>query len=154
MSELKLLAVDEEDLSVISAYCQDAVVRAGALSFDVGAGRFLVPMNRFVWEDAGGRRGFFRRAKPYQRRQAVLHFQRVTKVRQSGVLAGDPDQVLALLALRFEVGDAPSGTVELVFAGGSAIRLDVECIEAQLADLGAAWATENRPDHERDGPGA
>ncbi|MFD2236831.1 DUF2948 family protein [Aureimonas populi] len=150
MTELKLLALDEDDLAILSAHCQDAVVRAADLSFERAAGRFLVPMNRFVWEEAAARRGFLARRRPYERRRAVLHFDRVRRVSQTGVLVGDPDQVLALLALRFTPGEAPSGLVELVFAGGSAIRLEVECIEAQLADLGAAWSTQNRPDHARE----
>ncbi|WP_185984836.1 DUF2948 family protein [Aureimonas mangrovi] len=154
MSELRLLAIDEEDLAIVSAHCQDAVVRTAEISFLPAEGRFVLVMNRFAWEEAGkGRRFAFTRRRDYERRRAVLHFDRVRAVRQTGVLIGDPDQVLALLALRFAEDEAPSGTVELVFAGGSAIRLDVECIEAQLTDLGAAWSTQNRPDHDREEPG-
>lgn len=152
MADLKLLAMDAEDLGIVSAHCQDAVARSAEMSFNPTEKRFVLVMNRFVWEAAGQTRRFaFSRRRDYERRRTVLHFDRVTRVRQTGVLIGDPDQVLALLALRFEAGDEPSGTVELVFAGGSAIRLDVECIEAQLTDLGAAWSTANRPDHDRDG---
>ena len=60
-----------------------------------------------------------------------------------------PDEVLDLLAIRFEEADAPSGVIELVFAGNATIRLQVECIEAQLSDLGAAWSTDAVPDHDR-----
>lgn len=55
--------------------------------------------------------------------------------------------MLNLLAITFEAGDAPSGTIVLTFSGGAALRLEVECIEAQLADLGAAWETPSRPSH-------
>ena len=153
MTDLKLLALDAEDLQIVSAHCQDAVARAAEMSFAPKDGRFVLVMNRFAWEVADRARRFaFARRREYERRRAVLHFDRVTRVRQSGVAIGDPEQVLSLLAVRFEPGAEPSGEVELVFAGGSGIRLDVECIEAQLTDLGAAWSTGNRPDHDRDDP--
>ena len=38
--------------------------------------------------------------------------------------------------------------IELVFAGDGAIRLDVECIEAQLADMPAAWEAQSVPKHD------
>ncbi|MNL87180.1 hypothetical protein D3C87_2162130 [compost metagenome] len=54
----------------------------------------------------------------------------------------------SLLMIRFDQkGDGPEGTVELTLAGGAAISLDVECIEAQLLDTGGAWATERMPKH-------
>jgi hypothetical protein len=141
MSELKLVALDEEDLKIISAYCQDAVLKAGNMIYDSGRKQVVSQMNRFVWEK---KTGFFRRN--YERRLAALHFEGVTRVRMTGIDRAR-DDVLELLALRFLAGDAPSGTVELVFAGQAAIRLDVEYIEARLADLGAAWETGNRPQH-------
>ncbi|HZA01678.1 MAG TPA: DUF2948 family protein, partial [Hyphomicrobiaceae bacterium] len=55
--------------------------------------------------------------------------------------------VLELLAIQFEETDAPAGAVTLVFAGGGAIRLEVECIEAELRDLGAAWKARCKPEH-------
>jgi hypothetical protein len=59
-----------------------------------------------------------------------------------------------VLALRFEPTTAPEGMVTIACAGGSAIRLHVECIEAELKDLGAAWATKSKPDHPDDDSGA
>ena len=51
----------------------------------------------------------------------------------------------------FTETDAPAGTVDLVFEGGAAVRLDVECLEAQLRDLGPRWQTEQQPGHADDG---
>lgn len=150
MSELHLLALDADDLQVISACCQDAVMKTGELTFDPLAGRFIMVMNRFAWEAAQRKGGLgFLRRRQRERRRAVLHFDRVLGVRQMNVAADQPGEVLDLLAIRFHAGEDPSGTVELVFAGGAAIRLEVECIEAQLTDLGAAWSTEAEPDHDR-----
>ena len=148
MDQLRLLAVDTEDLAIVSAHCQDAVIRVEELHFVPAEQKFVVEMNRFVWEKLVPPKRFtlFRRPD-YERRRAILHFDRVLNASRLGFDRLAPDDVLVLLAIRFEEGDAPSGSVELVFAGGSAIRLDVEVIEAQLADVGGAWSTVARPNH-------
>lgn len=147
MDRLRLTALDADDLAILSAHSQDAVARLGDLAFDGRAKRLLVPMNRFVWEKAPPRRWFAPKAE-YERRRSVLRFDRVLGARRSGLAQAEPDEILALLAIRWTPGEEPSGAIDLVFAGGAAIRLDVECIEAQLTDLGAAWSTASRPRHE------
>lgn len=145
MDVLKLVALDEDDLSIISAHVQDAVMKTGELGFEKGQKRFVVPMKRFAWEKE--KKGFFRRMLP-ERRLSVLHFDRVQAVKSAGIDAKKPDEVLSLLTVRFFPGEAPSGTVELIFSGEATIRLEVECIEARLSDLGAAWQASARPRHE------
>lgn len=143
MDCLKLLALDESDLTVISAQMQDALTKPATFDYRPGARRFSLVANRFAWDAETGTR-----AQGHQRRQAALSFARVRAVRTIGVRRGDRDQVLSLLAIRFAPGDAaPAGTIELVFADEAAIRLDVEVIEAQMADLGAAWETSFKPRH-------
>jgi hypothetical protein len=58
------------------------------------------------------------------------------------------DAVLVLLALTFEPGDAPGGLVVLSFAGGGDLRIEVECIDAAMADVTAPWPTPRAPRHE------
>lgn len=137
---LKLIALDEEDLAVVSAHVQDAVLKVGDLSFLPKERRFVVAMNRFAWECMDGR--------THERRRAALSFDRVTAVKTSGIDRSRPDAVLNLLAVEFTPADLPAGAVTLIFAGGGAVRLDVECIETRLADLGTAWATSARPVHD------
>jgi hypothetical protein len=139
---LKLLALDDEDLAVISAHVQDAVLKVGDLVYLPKERRFAAGMNRFIWEKADGKR------RTFERRRAALSFDRVLKVRASKIDRSRPDAVLELLAVRFDVGDLPAGKATLIFAGGGAVQLDVEVIEARLADLGAAWATAARPSHD------
>jgi hypothetical protein len=140
---LKLAAFDEEDLAVISAHIQDAVLKVGDMVYLPREKRFAVAMNRFIWENAEtGRR------RTFERRRAALSFDRVLRVRASRIDRSKPDAVLELLAARFELESAPAGKVTLVFAGGAAVQLDVEVIEARLADLGAAWATRAKPSHD------
>lgn len=142
MTLLKLVALDEKDLEIVSAHTQDAVMKVGELSYLPETKRFVAPMRRFAWEAS---RGFFRRRD--ERRQSVLHFDRVLSARLAGIDRSKPDDVLSLLAMRFQPGEAPAGAVELVFAGGGSIRLEVECVEARLADLGGAWEAAARPMH-------
>ena len=143
MQPIRLVALDEEDLSVISAHVQDAVMKVGDLAWLPAEKRFALSMNRFVWEK---KRGWF--AREHERRRAVLHFDRVSAVRSTGLERDKTDDVLSLLAIRFAPGDAPGGTVELDFAGGATLRLDVECIEARLTDTGGAWQTLSVPRHD------
>ena len=144
MDRLKLMALDAEDLAVISAQVQDAVTRPDAFDFAQREKRFTLVINRFAWDAADAKP---RSGSAYERRQSALSFARVLNVRSTGVRRGDADQVLSLLAIRFAETDAPAGTVELVFADGPLIHLDVECVEAQLEDLGGAWETRFKPRH-------
>jgi len=138
MPDLKLLALDSEDLDVISATTQDAVVRVADMGFAKTDQRFALLMNRYVWEESG---------KGGERRRAALHFDRVSAVKVSGIDTNAHEGVLELLAIGFEETASPGGTVELRFAGGGTVRLDVECLEARLQDLGAAWAAKMKPEH-------
>jgi hypothetical protein len=104
--------------------------------------RFALAMNRFTWEKAedGARRDF-------ERRRAALTFDRVLGVRTSGIDRTESGKILELLAVRFDPTDAPQGKVTLVFAAGALVEIEIEVIEARLADLGAAWATHTKPNH-------
>jgi hypothetical protein len=139
---LKLQAIDEEDLAVISAHLQDAVLKVGDLAYLPKEKRFAVAMNRFGWELDANEDG------THQRRRSALVFDRVTAARTCHLRRDRPEAVLELLAVSFEPTDAPAGYVTLHFAAGAMVRLEVECIEARLADLGPAWATAARPHHE------
>lgn len=139
MEPLKLAAFDADDLAVVSAHVQDALVRVGDLTYLADQRRFVLVAKRFDWEAV--------EAEP-RRRLTGFHFERVQAVRTRDIDRAKPDEVKNLLAITFTVGDAPSGTVELVFAAGGMIQLDVECIEARLKDLGPVWAAESRPAHD------
>lgn len=142
MDLLRLLALDEEDLAVVSAHVQDAVMKVANIDYSPASKQFMLTMNRFAWEAAAGGR-----KAGDERRQSVLAFSRVLSAKAHGIDRGKKEDVLSLLAVRFVGRDAPAGTVELVFSGDSAIRLDVECIEARLADTGGSWGASSRPTH-------
>ena len=140
---LKLIALDEEDLNIVSAHVQDAVMKVGDLDFIAATKQFVVPIYRFAWEKEASEK----RPQP-ERRNSVLHFDRVLSAKLSSISREKRDEVLSLLAVTYATTDAPAGTVDLVFAGGGAIRLEVECIDAGLQDVSGAWAARGRPVHE------
>lgn len=146
MDRLKLVAFDVDDLAVVSAHVQDAVLKVGDMTFLPKERRFAAVINRFVWEKPA--EGVI--DKKWERRRAGFHFDRVSAVRSTGIDRGNPDAVLDLLAIAFEPSEEPAGTVTLIFAGGGAIALDVECIEAAISDFGPAWATKCCPEHKLD----
>jgi hypothetical protein len=141
MDMLKLVALDEEDLAVISAHVQDAVMKVEHLDYAKASSQFILTMNRFAWDAGNGRKA------GDERRLSVLSFARVRSVKAQGVDPRKKADVLSLLAIRFLPSDPPEGVVELAFAGGASLRLTVECIEARLTDTGGAWAASSRPSH-------
>ena len=141
MTRLRLLAQDEEDLKIISAYLQDAVMRVGDLAYLPKHRRFAALVNRFCWEDCGeGNLGV--------RVRAGLHFDGVLKVQAQNVRQGDPDAVAVLLAIEFTPEKDGGGAVDLMLSGGGRIRLFVECIEAALRDITEPRPAVARPAHD------
>jgi len=141
---LKLVALDADDLAVVSAHLQDSVLKVADIVWLPAEKRFALAARRFDWE--GVARGHRRR------RLTALHFDRVLAVRSTKIDKRTPDQVLSLLALGFTArGEGPDGEVTLHFSDGAAIRLTVECVEAQMKDLGPVWEALATPGHP-DGP--
>ena len=139
MELLKLAALDTEDLTVISAHLQDAILRPEDQTYLADEQRFLMVARRFDWTPD----------VPPRRRLTGLHVERVRAVRTRGLMRGDA-MPMSLLALTFAATDAPSGHVDLVFSGGAAVRLEVECIEVRMKDLGPVWEAATRPGHDID----
>ncbi|HKH34511.1 MAG TPA: DUF2948 family protein [Beijerinckiaceae bacterium] len=142
MDLLRLVALDQEDLAVISAHLQDAEVRVADLAYLPHERRFAFVAQRFDWETSPN--------EPPRRRLTGLHFERVMGVRCRGVERDKPDTLLNLIGVTFDQTDAPSGTATLLFENGSAIQLDLECVEAQMKDLGPVWPCSKRPTHDAD----
>ncbi|MEM7399641.1 MAG: DUF2948 family protein [Pseudomonadota bacterium] len=141
MTMLKLLALDEEDLQVVSSQLQDAVVRVGDMTYLPSQKRFAAVVNRFDWESAG------EGSDRYRRLRTALRFDRVLGARHKDLAPQDKGRVLSLLAVAFEPAEAPGGKVLLYFSGDVTVQLDVECIEAEMRDLGPAWRTRHKPEH-------
>ncbi len=145
MSSLKFVALDEEDLAVISTHLQDATVKVADVMWRPQDKRLVVALDRFDWLSAEcGSKPEFRRCR------AALRFERVAACKCKQVNPAGKDALLNLLAVEFEPTDSPAGTVKLLFSGGGVLRLEVECLEAELADLGPSWPVDTRPAHVAD----
>lgn len=146
MPDLKLLALDADDLAVLSAHLQDAVLRVGDAAYLKSERRFALVANRFDWLAAVQTEG--KRQPAQERRRCGLRFERVLGAQVQNLDLKSKDAVLELLAVSWApTGEGPDGHVLLHFAGGGNIRLAVECLEAELRDLGAAWTAKSRPHH-------
>jgi hypothetical protein len=140
---LTLAAQDAEDLEIISARLQDAVAQLKNLVWLPQTRRFAALFNRFEWENATGRKAKGSRVR------AGITFETVLSAKSHNITYGNPQAVLSLLAIRFTPNgpEDPGGVIELIFSGGGTIRLEVECIEAALSDVGEPWAALGRPEH-------
>jgi hypothetical protein len=157
MMPLRLRAIDQLDLSVIAAHLQDAVAKVGDMGFDPKRRRFAILFNRFMWEDVQDEQGAGPKPDkdaPYRRVRSAVHFEGVMRVQSTGLKLADKDAVAALLTLKFEPRDETAGVMSLTFAGGAALRLDVECLDAWLSDISAPWSTVHRPGHDTGDDGA
>ncbi len=130
---LRLLAHDSEDLAVVALHMKHAVLRVGDMTFLPKERRFVLVAERFNWLAAG--------SGQMQCVEAGLHFDGVLEVATSGFDASARDTALSLDDIVFSPGDAPGGWVIFKFSSGGSLRLTVECLDAQLRDLGARWQT-------------
>ncbi|MFA8385851.1 MAG: DUF2948 family protein [Pelagibaca sp.] len=143
---LRLVAMDDEDLQVLSALCQDAVFPASEMQWQRSRQRFGILLNRFRWEDIPvADRG---RRKP-ERVQCVLAVENVQRVASQGVTQGDADTILSVLSVTFEPNEVDGGAVLLTLAGDGAIRLQVSELEVALRDVTRPYAAVSGkvPDH-------
>jgi hypothetical protein len=141
MNPLKLIALDQDDIAIVSTHLQDAVVKVSDIVWLPAENRLVLGVNRFDWEACGCE------DPCYKRRRTALRFDRVMALRCRNVDPKAKDAVLNLLAVEYSETDAPAGTITLIFSGGAALRLEVECLECELADLGPTWTAAARPEH-------
>lgn len=128
--QLKLIALDGDDLAVISTHVQDARVQTADIIWRQSEKRLVVGLNRLDWEQT-----LHGETEP-RRLVSALRFDRVLACKSRNIDLAAPDKVLDLVGIEFHPHEAPGGSALLLFAHGGAIRLDVECLECELTDLG------------------
>jgi hypothetical protein len=129
---LRLVAQDAEDLKIVAALVQDAVLPVTELKYDAKRHRFALMLNRFRWEDRAQAEQV---GRAYERVRSVLVVEDVRKVQSFGFDRGDKDLVLSVLSMSFEPGEDGTGRVTLTLAGDGAIALDVEALDVRLDDV-------------------
>jgi hypothetical protein len=142
---LKLRAVDADDLAVLGACLQDALVPIQDMRFIGEENRFVMVANRFCWEKLAGAEKAESTSGSYERVHCGITFEHVKKVEARGFTPGaaaDQGRLLQILTILAE-GDV----LTVVFSGGVAVRLNVETVEAFVQDMGEPWPTMWRPHH-------
>jgi hypothetical protein len=148
---LRLRAADAEDVAVFAAHLQDAIVQIGDMAYLPAKRRFAMVLNRFMWEDLQPGDGPHADDEaPYRRTRTAVHFDGVLRARTHRLKLADKSAVTNLLTLTCETGEDGAGIIEMVFSGGGAVRLEIECVDGWFNDLGAPWSTRNLPQHDPD----
>ena len=130
IAPLKLIALDADDLAVISAHVQEARVQAADIIWRQGEKRLVIGLNRLDWEETLAGESSPRRLI------AALRFDRVLACKARNIDPAAREALLELVGIEFCPGQAPGGCALLLFSHGGALRLDVECLECELTDLG------------------
>lgn len=138
-NKLKLAALDSEGLGVVSAHIQNTCVKFSDMAWMPKQRRFVIAGMRYDW--VGAKTG------PAERVASVLRFDRVLRVSHLGLGDRKKDDILNLLAVTYQKTDPPAGLILLAFADGSLVRLEVECVEAELRDMDLRKPAEACPGH-------
>jgi hypothetical protein len=138
--QLKLRAEDAEDLAVISAILQDALVPVADMTYLPDEQRFALVVNRFRWE---GEPDAPRAA--HERILTGVCFSHVAGAKLHGFSRRDADRILEVLTLH-----AADGCVLIEFSGGARLRLEVGRLLCHVEDIGEPWPTRWRPSHPED----
>lgn len=146
---MRLIFQDTEDLGIVSAHLQDALVRVGDFARLPRHKRFAFLADRFCWDNVRRPLGFLPPVGPYKRIRSGVHFDGVKDVKMRGIDPSARDTVMELLAITFTPDVPPGGVIALNFAGGATLALTVECIEGALADQGNAYESAHLPRHGR-----
>lgn len=143
---LRLRAEAPEDLSVVSALLQDAVLPSNEISWSRSGLRFAALVNRFRWEDKPAAEAA---GRAYERVRAILTVFGALKVGSNGVDPKDKDLVLSILSLAFDPGEDGAGRVRLILAGDGEIAIEVECLDVRLEDVTKPYAAPSgkAPEH-------
>jgi hypothetical protein len=144
---LKLRAEDADDLAVLSACLQDALVAVRDLAYLADERLFILVANRFCWESGLGPSPG---EEAHQRVLCAVTFAEVVGVSYRGFRRSDEDRILCLLAVRTALDGAGGSPILLEFAGAATIRLDASHILCRAKDIGEPWPTPWRPRHEED----
>ena len=136
---LKLIAQNDEQLTILSSLAQDSIIKSNEMGYDKKNKRFALLMNRYRHEEENP-----------SRIRTAIHFDYVESVKSVGIDKESKDEILVLLAIRFEIKSKPSGVIFLEFSNNKSISFDVESVEAFLTDMGEPWKISNRPDHGED----
>ena len=139
---LKLIANSDEDLRVISAHLQDAIVHTSDIANLKKNRIFLMQLNRFMWEDV--EKGVFRKNK---RIRTILKFENVISVVSKGINQKKRPRFLDFLTMESSLLANKTYEIKLIYSGDGIIKVNTEVIDVVLDDQGAPWDSKTKPKH-------
>ena len=140
---LKLLAASNDDLRVIAAHLQDAIVSAKDIANLKKNRIFLIQLNRFMWEDV--EKGVFRKNK---RIRTILKFDNVISVLSKNINLKVDKNFLDFLTIESDLLPDKTYEIKLIFSGNAVIKIKAEVIDVTLDDQASSWETKTQPKHD------
>ena len=142
VTNLKLLATSDDDLRVVAAHLQDAIVSIQDIANLKKNRIFLIQLNRFMWEDV--EKGIFRKNK---RIRTILKFDNVISVLSKNINIKKDKKFLDFLTIESNLLSDKSYEIKLIFSGDAAIKIKTEVIDVTLDDQGSPWESKTQPKH-------
>jgi hypothetical protein len=141
-TNLKLIAKNQEDLKVLSAYLQDSITSVKNIVYLKKNRCFVMMVNRFMWEDV--EKGVFRKNK---RIRCVVKFDGVFTTKSKNINQKNKNKALEYLAIECTTNKDGFYRLNIFFSGNSLITITTEVIEVILHDLGEPWNVKYAPIH-------
>lgn len=150
MENLKLRAEDIEDITIISAYLQDAITMMNDITFQRQSHLFVMMLNRYIWENRCPDTGkvLSDTDMPCSRIRTGLHFEDVIKISSQNIATTLKDHPMELLAIEAVKNADDLYIVDFIFSGEGIIRLHCEALSVHMQDIGAPWPAKCHPKHE------
>ena len=140
---LRLRAADVDDLGVIAACLQDALIPLSEMAYVAEERRFMAAFTRFQRERLDDPDG----GRPLTQCQSALVLGEIEAARFRGLDSRFGAVRLELLTLFSEPAADGLIRITLLFAGDAAIQLDARGIVATLEDFGEPWPAAVMPSH-------
>ncbi len=154
MENLKLKAEEIEDVTIMSAYLQDAITMMGDVVYQQGSRQFVMMLNRYVWEsrcpDSGRLIDESEQVKETacSRIRTGLHFNDIIKINSQNINTTLKKHPLELLSIEAYNTKDETFQIDFIFSGQGIIRLECEIISAHMQDIGQPWPAKCHPKHE------
>lgn len=150
MEKLRLRAEDIEDITILSAYLQDGITMMGDIVYQRNGHRFVMMLNRYVWENCCPETGEVLGTKEMacSRIRTGLHFDDVLNISSQNIATSLKEHPLELLSIETRQMENKAFHVDFIFSGEGVIRLECEVISAHMQDIGSPWPAKCHPKHE------
>ena len=141
-NKLRLTGNNIEDLKIISAYCQDSIIKTTDLVYLKKNKIFIAKLNRFMWEDL--EKGVFRK---YRRIDSYLRFNFIEQVVSKNINQNKSAKNLELLTIKPFLDKNKFYEINLIFSGNGIISIKSELIDVILDDQETYREVKNFPKH-------